>query len=367
MGVPLARRNLLAEPVRLAMSVGGVAFAVLLVLTIVSLYRGWSEAGGVIRELPGELWVGQAGTRDPFRSSSSLPAGRAGALAGLPGVAAVLPVGARRVAFTRGGRDLDAFFFAFGAPAGTAAATEGARELVPAPGSVVVDASTARDAEVAAGDTLTILGRRLRVAAVRPGGNPLFGVGFMHPRDAAGLLSPPGRVAFYLLTLRPGADAAAAAAAAERAVPGARVVTGEAFAEATSQLVRKGFLPVVGVLVALGVVIGAAVTALTTYTATVERARDYGVLKAIGAPRGYVARVVVAQSLFVAVLGAALGTAAAVAVASLARRRVPEFVTDLRPADAALVVAATLAVSVLAAWVPLRRIERIDPAMVFRA
>jgi ABC-type lipoprotein release transport system permease subunit len=46
---------------------------------------------------------------------------------------------------------------------------------------------------------------------------------------------------------------------------------------------------------------------------------------------------------------------------------VPEFVTDLRPADAALVVAATLAVSVLAAWVPLRRIERIDPAMVFRA
>ncbi len=43
--VPLARRNLLAEKGRLAMSVGGVAFAVLLILIVVSLYRGWSDVG----------------------------------------------------------------------------------------------------------------------------------------------------------------------------------------------------------------------------------------------------------------------------------------------------------------------------------
>jgi hypothetical protein len=44
--VPIARRNLLAEKTRLLMSIGGVAFAVLLILLVTSLYRGWSEAGG---------------------------------------------------------------------------------------------------------------------------------------------------------------------------------------------------------------------------------------------------------------------------------------------------------------------------------
>ena len=43
--VPLARRNLLAEKGRFAMSAIGVAFAVLLILIVVSLYRGWSGTG----------------------------------------------------------------------------------------------------------------------------------------------------------------------------------------------------------------------------------------------------------------------------------------------------------------------------------
>jgi ABC-type lipoprotein release transport system permease subunit len=53
--------------------------------------------------------------------------------------------------------------------------------------------------------------------------------------------------------------------------------------------------------------------------------------------------------------------------ASLIRERVPEFVTDLELLDAAAVFAIALLVSAVAAFVPVRRISRIDPAMVFRA
>jgi ABC-type lipoprotein release transport system permease subunit len=48
-------------------------------------------------------------------------------------------------------------------------------------------------------------------------------------------------------------------------------------------------------------------------------------------------------------------------------RDVPQFVTELRPLDAVVVLAAAIAVSLVAAWVPVRRINRIDPAIVFRA
>ena len=71
--VPLATRNLLADTRRFAMSVAGVAFAVLLVLIVLSLYRGWSDVGRLYERLPGELWLSQSATSDPFHSTSFLP------------------------------------------------------------------------------------------------------------------------------------------------------------------------------------------------------------------------------------------------------------------------------------------------------
>jgi putative ABC transport system permease protein len=91
------------------------------------------------------------------------------------------------------------------------------------------------------------------------------------------------------------------------------------------------------------------------------------VLKAIGASGGFVYRVVIQQSLIVAVLGIALGTVAAAVMASLVEKRVPEFVTELRPLDVAMVAGLSVVTAVVASFVPVRRIDRIDPATVFRA
>lgn len=52
--------------------------------------------------------------------------------------------------------------------------------------------------------------------------------------------------------------------------------------------------------------------------------------------------------------------------ATVIRNWVPKFVTDLRAVDAAIVFAAAAAMSIVASYVPVHRIDRIDPAMVFR-
>jgi hypothetical protein len=65
--VPIARRNLLAEKLRLAIAIGGVAFAVFLIVTIQSLYYGFrSGAGDFARQFPASLWVVQPGIGDTF-------------------------------------------------------------------------------------------------------------------------------------------------------------------------------------------------------------------------------------------------------------------------------------------------------------
>jgi putative ABC transport system permease protein len=366
--VPIARRNLFAEKGRFVMSVGGVAFAVLLILIVVSLYRGWSRTGSIYRELPGEVWVSQAGTSDPYHSTSLLPEGRAALLARVPGVAAVVPVYSRHLAFPtgRGNTTVDAYVMAFAIPAG-AKVPAALRPYLPAPGHAVIGRGLARDAGVAAGGTLLVLGRRLVVDRLLDEGNKIVQFAFLNPSDGKPLLGEPGRVSYFALETKPRTDVSAVARGAVAVVPGAEAHTREEFARAFSRLVTSGFLSVVGVLVAIGFVVGGAVIALTTYTATVEKARDYGVLKALGASESFIYRIVVWQSLLVGLAGSLLGIVAAGLTANVAARWVPEFVTDLRLLDTLGVFGAAILMSIVAAFVPVHRLNRIDPAIVFRA
>jgi putative ABC transport system permease protein len=365
--VPVARRNLFAEKGRFAMSVGGVAFSVLLVLIVVSLYRGWSETGSIYNRLPGQVWLAQAGTIDPFHSTSLLPAGLQPRLRRVPGVAAVLPVYSRHLGVPAPGRGrVDAYVMAIGVPTGMRIPA-GSRVYFPARGHVVIDRVLAGALGVEQGDTLRMLGRKLVVDAPVAGGNKIVEFAFLDATDGKAVLAEPGRVTYYLLATVPGADPAAVGRRAAAVVPGSEAHTSADFAAAFSRLVSAGFLNVVGALVAIGFVVGGAVIALTTYTATVEKARDYGVLKAVGASSRFLYRIVVWQSLLVGVAGAVLGVAASALVADLIGHWVPEFVTDLRAADVLFVLAAAVLMSIAASFVPVRRLNRIDPAMVFRA
>ncbi len=365
--VPVARRNLLAEKGRLVMSVAGVAFALLLVLIIVSLYRGWSEASSVFEELPGDLWIAQAGTTDPFRAASLLPAESLDALTAIPGVVSALPVYARRIGFEQNGKNLDVFFLSLDAPSRPSIPASERERFFPGTGHVIIDGVLAGEADVEVGDALTVLGRPLVVESIRPGGNPLFTVAFLNGVDGEALLGHEGFVNFFLVTAAPGANLDQIAEAATAAVPDSEARTSAEFAESMGELVNEGFLPVVGVLVAIGLVIGGAVIALTTYTATIEKARGFGVLQAVGASNAIVYRIVIAQSLSIGLLGSAIGVGAAALATTLIKRGVPEFVTELRWMDATGLFAAAVLVSIAAAYVPVHRINRIDPAMVFRA
>ena len=345
------------------MSVGGVGFAVLLILIVLSLYRGWSDVGRFYEELPGDVWVSQRGTSDPFHSTSFLPVRDAAALSRIDGMRAVIPVYARHIAFTHRGRELDVFAMALDAPAVVAMRSS---IYLPTPGGINIDRVLARQADVRLGDPIVVLGRRLIVRRIHSGGNSIFQTAFLNAADARALFGIDKLVNFFLLDLRTGARVSAVSTAARRLLPGTETHTSNQFAASFAGRVNSGFLAVVGVLVGIGFVVGGAVVALTTYTATVERAREFGVLKAVGASAGFLYRIVVHQSLIVGVLGSLLGIAAAAAGARLIKREVPEFITVLRLTDVIGVFVVALLMAVAASFVPVQRINRIDPAVVFR-
>jgi putative ABC transport system permease protein len=263
---------------------------------------------------------------------------------------------------------LRVFFMALEPPADATLPQDVRERFLPEPGRVNIDTIFAGDAGVDTGDTLSVLGRELTVARITSGGNAaLTQFAFLNAADARAIFGVPGAVNFYLLATAPGAGVPAIEAAATQAVPRSQARTSEQFAGDIAETVEKGFLPVVGVLVGLGAVVGGAVIALTTYTATIEKSRDYGVLKALGASGMYLYRIVITQSLIVGVLGSLLGLLASALAASLIKRQIPEFITDLRWTDAGAVFLGALVMAIAASYVPVRRINSIDPAMVFRA
>ena len=73
--VPLARRNLLAEPRRLAVSAAGVGMAIMLIL-LLDGFRAGIEANITTYEdhVGADLYVAQPGTRNFFGAISTLPA-----------------------------------------------------------------------------------------------------------------------------------------------------------------------------------------------------------------------------------------------------------------------------------------------------
>ncbi|MGH9197073.1 MAG: hypothetical protein ACRD1T_15205, partial [Acidimicrobiia bacterium] len=90
--VPLARRYLFSDTLRLIISAGGVGFAVLLIVLILALYQGiYDRAGRLAAAAPTTLWVTQAGSPDPGHGASILPRAVLSELVQVNGVEAVQP------------------------------------------------------------------------------------------------------------------------------------------------------------------------------------------------------------------------------------------------------------------------------------
>jgi len=113
-------------------------------------------------------------------------------------------------------------------------------------------------------------------------------------------------------------------------------------------------------------VVGLAVAGLTIYTATVEKSREYGILKAEGFTNSFLYRVVFEQSLITGFLGFMLGAGLTLLVAPIAQDTVPQFVVFVRWQDILGIAGVTLLMALIAAYIPIRRMASIDPVTVFK-
>jgi len=371
----VARKNLFHERIRLAISVGGVAVSVFLIGILMSLYRGWDQkVGEYVEQVPADVWVASEGATDFINAPSVLPESVGALLGLLPEVDTVSPLIVRPLEMTKAGDDpgnefevqLVGYDPAIGL-GGPLALVEG--KSPPGPGEVVVDKETSDRYGVDVGDRLIRGAQSLTVVGKSSGGDFVFTqVAFVTQETAVDFLEldPESQRTFFLLTLQDPAQTDALAARLEVATTDLVFFTGEEFADKTRDRIMGNILPILVVLLIVAFIVGLAVAGLTIYTATVEKSREYGILKAEGFTNRFLYRVVFEQSLVTGVLGFLLGGGATMLVAPFAQNLVPQFVVFIRWQDLLGISGATLLMALIAAYIPVRRIARIDPVVVFK-
>src|SRR3990167_2989890 len=161
----IAVRNLFQEKTRLLISVGGVAFSIVLIMVLTGLYRGWNDKmGQYIQSVPADLWVMQDGTEDMFHTPSVLPLDYESKIADLDGIASVKPFSGRRIAFhTADKQDVGLYIVAYDAERQTGLpAAIAAGKSLPQAGEIIIDRITAKNKAIKINDYLDIAGQKLK-------------------------------------------------------------------------------------------------------------------------------------------------------------------------------------------------------------
>jgi putative ABC transport system permease protein len=367
----LAWRNLTQEPARLLISVGGVALALLLILLMAGIFAGAEEhAVSYINQQPAPLWLMQAGVENMHMASSLLTAETVTRVREVPGVAQAVGGLYATAGVDLGGNVIYSYVFGFDAsqPFG------GPWKLVQgrggaAPNEIILDQALAARYGLGVGNTVGVLGNELTIVGLSKG---TFGLAtnmtFVNKAALASLMGvSPEAASYVLIQPEPGTDLATLQAAIRATVPEANLLTQQAFAASDQEMIRQMGVDVIRAMNLVAYAVGLLVIGLTIYTATLERAREYGVLKALGANNRQLLQVVFGQAFVSAGLGTVAGIGLAYGVGALITRALPEMSIVIRPGYLVGELPTLVLITAVATLLPTGRILRLDPMVVFRA
>ena len=364
----LAFRNLWQQKFRLALSVGGVALSMMLIILLNGFLSGiFAQVTAYLDNTPADLIVAQDGVTNLLSATSLLPAGAADQARGVTGVAQVTPIVSQFLIFDLHDEKIVSYMVGYepGEGGGPWLLKDG---RFPADDDeVVLDWIMAAKHGIALGDTIEILDEEFTVVGLSDGTNSwMASFFFVEKRAAQRLLMAPGADSFLLLTLDSDADAAVVRERLDRRLRDMEIVSKEAMRQNDLDILVKVFAAPLQMMVSIAFAVGTAILGMVIYTATVERAREYGVLKAVGAKNHHLYWLVTQQGLVTAVLGAAIGIGLAWLAARGIMNNSPTFLIVLEPQVVIITSISGIIMGILAALLPARIVARLDPARVFR-
>jgi putative ABC transport system permease protein len=177
---------------------------------------------------------------------------------------------------------------------------------------------------------------------------------------------PNTNISAVLIDVVPGTDPQQVKDLINKTLFGVRAWSSNDFAASTVRFLlgNSGIGFSIGSLIVFALIAGFFIIGLTMYSAALDRIRDYGTLKGIGASNGYIIRLILLQAFLFSLVGFVLGYA----FIELFRWGVGKAGTVFTYSPAIIVAffLITLVISLGGAAFAIRRIVSLEPASVFR-
>ncbi len=222
---------------------------------------------------------------------------------------------------------------------------------------------------LAIGDTLEINDHRTVVVGLCKTSRTFMWFPMIFTTYSRALTVAPGerrQLAFVLVKATPGTDGAALCERIARTT-GMAAMTASGFKQKTLEFIMTNTgIPInFKISMFLGFLVGAVIAGQTFYNFTLDNLRHFGALKAMGASNGLLMRMVLMQALLVGTIGYGLG----VGLASLFGMLVGNTELAFRLTGDRLVFSAVvvLVICAFSAFVSVRKVMKLEPAVVFRS
>jgi putative ABC transport system permease protein len=367
--IHLARRNLFQNKFRLAISVAGVALSITLIVFLQGFLRGiYVQVTAYLDHTPADWVVAQDGVSNLLSATSLLPAGTEDRAEAPPGIASVTPIIAQYAILDIHDEKVVGYMVGYDPDLGGGPWAMAAGRTPEDDDEIVLDQVMADDHGLAVGDTIEILDEEFTIVGLSDETSSwMANFFFIDKRAAEDLLLAPDATSFLLITARGDRDRAAVEQRLRRRLgDDVEVMTSQRVRQNDLDLLVQIFAVPLQVMVGIAFGVGTAILGMIIYTATVSRAREYGVLKAVGATNRQLYGLVIVQALFIAVIGVGMGLGFARIAADQVMAAYPKFLIIFDPSDVLPIAGTGLGMGLLAALLPARYLGQLDPAQIFR-
>lgn len=375
----LALKMLMGDRAKYLMLVGGVTFASLLMTQQYGVFQGllnWTTSH--LRNMRASIWVVEAHV-DYANETKALRDTDVNRVRSVAGVDFAVPMYQGMLkAKTADGADKMVMVIGlhaatlFGRPS---LILRGRLEDLRLPNTVAIDElgiqrlSAGRARPIGLGDTFEINDREARIVAVCRTERHFFGYPYVFTSyDQALQYAPRQRkmLSMILAEPKPGLTPGEVARRIEKET-GMKAYTTPEFAKVTVDYIWKntGIPASFVTTIILGFIVGIAICGQTFYSFVLENLRHFGALKAMGASTSHLAFLLLLQAFTVGLIGYGLGVGLAATFGFMVMDAgMPPFVMEL--SSLLKTAVAVLLICFFAAGLGIRKIAKLEPAIVFR-
>jgi putative ABC transport system permease protein len=226
------------------------------------------------------------------------------------------------------------------------------------PNDLVMDTILAEATGMKVGEVLPMINRQFRLVGIARAG--AGGRLYARIQDVQEAIGTPGKASFFLVKGRSAQEAETLAKALQAKFKGHKI-TPVAQVSKVMQENATGLKQFKEALTGMAVVISFLVVLLAMYTTIIERTREIGILRAMGASQGKVVQLVIAESFLICLAGVVVGIAISLLARAFMPQVFPTLTVQLTREWALIASSLGLAGGLLGSLYPAWKAARMDP------